>query len=86
MAAYRAVLREVFPGRPVGCTLVWTHTAQVSPLPDALLDAHAPGGGRACTVIPEKRESMTPHQLRSPMCSHVSRGISVLIRPPWHAN
>ena len=43
MAAYRAVLREIFPGRPVRCTLVWTHTAQVSPLPDALLDAHAPG-------------------------------------------
>ncbi len=42
MAAYRAVLRQVFPNRPVQCTLVWTHATQVTPLPDALLDAHAP--------------------------------------------
>ena len=43
MAAYRAVLRAVFPGRPVRCCLVWTRTATVSPLPDALLDGHSPG-------------------------------------------
>jgi ATP-dependent helicase/nuclease subunit A len=42
MAAYRAVLREVFPDRPVHCWLIWTHTAQVSPLPDALLARHSP--------------------------------------------
>ena len=42
MAAYRAVLREVFPDRSVHCWLIWTHTAQASPLPDALLDGHAP--------------------------------------------
>ncbi len=42
MAAYRAVLRLAFPGRPVDCSLVWTYGAQVMPLPDALLDAHAP--------------------------------------------
>ena len=41
MAAYRAVLRQVFPDRPVHCWLIWTHTAQVSALPDALLDEHA---------------------------------------------
>jgi ATP-dependent helicase/nuclease subunit A len=42
MAAYRAVLREVFPDRPVRCTLVWTHSARVTPLPDALLDGCGP--------------------------------------------
>ncbi|MBS7790196.1 double-strand break repair helicase AddA [Roseococcus sp. SDR] len=45
MAAYRAVLRLAFPGRPVDCSLVWTYGAQVMPLPDALLDAHAPAPG-----------------------------------------
>ena len=42
VAAYRAVLRGVFPGRPVRCALVWTEGAAVAMLPDALLDAHAP--------------------------------------------
>jgi ATP-dependent helicase/nuclease subunit A len=42
MAAYRAVLRGIFPGRAVCCALVWTRTAQVSFLSDALLDKHAP--------------------------------------------
>jgi len=43
MAAYRAVLRGVFPGREVRCALVWTRTARVAMLPDELLDTHAPG-------------------------------------------
>jgi ATP-dependent helicase/nuclease subunit A len=43
MAAYRAVLRKVFPTLPVHCSLVWTRTATVMVLPDALLDGHAPG-------------------------------------------
>ncbi len=42
MAAYRAVLRGAFPGRAVRCSLVWTRTATVVALPDALLDAHQP--------------------------------------------
>ncbi len=42
MAAYRAVLRGVFPGRPVRCALVWTQGATVAMLPDALLDSHVP--------------------------------------------
>jgi ATP-dependent helicase/nuclease subunit A len=44
MAAYRAVLRLAFPGRPVEAALVWTYGARVMPLPEALLDAHAPAG------------------------------------------
>ncbi len=42
MAAYRAVLRAVFPERPIRCALVWTRAARVAVLPDVLLDAHAP--------------------------------------------
>ncbi|MCW3477813.1 double-strand break repair helicase AddA [Limobrevibacterium gyesilva] len=43
MAAYRAVLRAVFPERAVTCALVWTTGARVMPLPDSVLDRHAPG-------------------------------------------
>jgi ATP-dependent helicase/nuclease subunit A len=43
MAAYRALLRAVFPGRTLRCALVWTETATVAMLPDALLDRHQPG-------------------------------------------
>ena len=42
MAAYRAVLRQAFPGRAVECALVWTYGARLMPLPDGLLDSHAP--------------------------------------------
>jgi ATP-dependent helicase/nuclease subunit A len=42
MAAYRAVLRAIFPGRAIVCALVWTQTAQVVILPDALLDLPTP--------------------------------------------
>jgi ATP-dependent helicase/nuclease subunit A len=43
MAAYRAVLRQVFPGRAVRCALVWTRAARVAVLPDSALDPHEPG-------------------------------------------
>jgi ATP-dependent helicase/nuclease subunit A len=43
LAAYRAVLRAIFPDRTIVCALVWTQAAQVVILPDALLEAHAPG-------------------------------------------
>ena len=43
MAAYRAVLRAVFPDRPVRCALIWTQQARVAMLPGALLDQHEPG-------------------------------------------
>ncbi len=45
MAAYRDVLRGALPGRAVLCALVWTEAALVMPLPDSLLDGHAPGAG-----------------------------------------
>jgi ATP-dependent helicase/nuclease subunit A len=43
LAAYRALLRAAFPGRAVVSALVWTYGARVMVLPDALLDAQAPG-------------------------------------------
>ena len=43
MAAYRAVLRDIFPDRPIQCALVWTNAARVTMLPDGLLASHEPG-------------------------------------------
>jgi ATP-dependent helicase/nuclease subunit A len=42
MAAYRALLRAVYPGRAVSCALVWTYAARMMALPDTLLDAYDP--------------------------------------------
>ncbi len=42
MAAYRALLRLAFPDRAVECALLWTYAGRMMPLPDGLLDAHAP--------------------------------------------
>ncbi|MGG5886787.1 double-strand break repair helicase AddA [Falsiroseomonas sp. HC035] len=42
MAAYRAVLSGAFPGRAVDCALVWTFGARLMPLPEDLLNLHAP--------------------------------------------
>ncbi len=47
MAAYRAVLREIFPGRTVECALVWTAELRVMPLPESVLDRHVPGSAAA---------------------------------------
>mgnify|MGYP000321380019 CR=1 FL=1 len=38
MAAYRAVLQAVFPGRAVRCALLWTDTPALMEVPAALLD------------------------------------------------
>jgi ATP-dependent helicase/nuclease subunit A len=46
MAAYRAVLRDIFPGREIICALVWTQASQVVILPDALLESHSPSHAR----------------------------------------
>ena len=44
MAAYRALLRGVYPGQEVVCALVWTEGVRVDILPSALLDQNAPDG------------------------------------------
>ena len=42
MAAYRALLRRIYPGMPVRCALLWTETPRLMPLPDTLLDRYEP--------------------------------------------
>ncbi len=42
MAAYRDVLRDIYPGRVVRAVLLWTVGPRVMALSDDILDAHAP--------------------------------------------
>jgi ATP-dependent helicase/nuclease subunit A len=42
MAAYRAVIRRIYPDRPVRCALIWTDGAFATILPDDLLDRADP--------------------------------------------
>jgi ATP-dependent helicase/nuclease subunit A len=42
MAAYRAVLRKVYPGRDVRAALLWTDGPRLMILPNTALDAHQP--------------------------------------------
>src|SRR5262249_21294387 len=45
MAAYRAAIAQVYPGRRVRCVLVWTDGPSVMELPDALLAQASPASG-----------------------------------------
>ncbi|MDA1090741.1 MAG: double-strand break repair helicase AddA, partial [Proteobacteria bacterium] len=42
MAAYQAVLRQIYPDRPVRAVLLWTLGPRLMPLSDDILAAHAP--------------------------------------------
>jgi len=42
MAAYRALLVRVYPGRRVRCALLWTAAPRLMPLSEALLEPYAP--------------------------------------------
>jgi ATP-dependent helicase/nuclease subunit A len=44
MAAYRAALAPIYPGRRIDCVLAWTEEPRLMVLPAALLDAHLPSG------------------------------------------
>jgi ATP-dependent helicase/nuclease subunit A len=44
MAAYRAILGRIYPGRTVRCMLVYAEGPAIIDIPQALLDSHAPGG------------------------------------------
>lgn len=46
MAAYRAALRLVFPGKVVRSALLWTEEPRLMALPEALLDAAQPADAR----------------------------------------
>jgi ATP-dependent helicase/nuclease subunit A len=49
MAAYRALLRQIYPDREIACALLWTREARLMALDPALLDGEAPAarGGAA---------------------------------------
>ena len=42
LAAYQAILAQIYPDRSINCLLIWTETAKVMPIPPALLASHAP--------------------------------------------
>ncbi len=42
MAAYRAVLRDIYPDKPITRALLWTDELAMMEFPGALLDGHAP--------------------------------------------
>ena len=42
IAAYRALLQQIYPGRRIDCTLIWTVGPAAMAVPDALLDAAPP--------------------------------------------
>ncbi len=42
LAAYRAALAPLYPGRPIRAGLVWTYAPRLQEIPSELLDAHAP--------------------------------------------
>jgi ATP-dependent helicase/nuclease subunit A len=44
MAAYQALLRHIYPGRPVRCALLWTEGPRLMMLDDALLAGGVPAG------------------------------------------
>jgi ATP-dependent helicase/nuclease subunit A len=43
LAAYRAILQDIFPTLTVDCTIIWTETATPMSIPADLLRRHAPG-------------------------------------------
>jgi ATP-dependent helicase/nuclease subunit A len=64
MAAYRAVLRLLYPGRHVACLLVWTEGPLAMTLPDALLDAHAPrAAGIRDMALAREEDDRAPHEV-----------------------
>ncbi|MGE0747654.1 MAG: double-strand break repair helicase AddA [Rhodospirillales bacterium] len=42
MAAYRALLKDIYPGKSIVCAILWTDGPRLMALPDGLLAAHAP--------------------------------------------
>ena len=42
MAAYKAVMLNIYPGRAVKCALLWTDGPLLMPLPDAMLEKYLP--------------------------------------------
>jgi len=49
MAAYRALLEKIYPGRTVRCALLWTHSLRLMELPDAFYEAGPRDSARRLT-------------------------------------
>jgi ATP-dependent helicase/nuclease subunit A len=47
MAAYRDLMRRIYPGKAVRCALLWTDGPSLMALPDRLLDPHAQAAATA---------------------------------------
>jgi ATP-dependent helicase/nuclease subunit A len=47
MAAYRALLRRIYPGRAVRCALLWTAGPQLMMLDEGMLAGYAPADAQA---------------------------------------
>jgi ATP-dependent helicase/nuclease subunit A len=47
LAAYRAILAQIFPNRAIDCLLIFTADASIMPVPPALLARHAPAAAPA---------------------------------------
>ena len=45
LAAYRAAVAAIYPGRPVEAAILWTDGPILMPIPAALLDLSRAGGG-----------------------------------------
>jgi ATP-dependent helicase/nuclease subunit A len=46
LAAYRALLAQIYPAHAIQCVLIWTETARPMPVPESLLLGHAPAPGQ----------------------------------------
>ncbi len=55
MAAYGALLRQIYPDRRVRCALLWTQGPHLMPLDEAALASHAPGAWLVGAGVPGSR-------------------------------
>jgi ATP-dependent helicase/nuclease subunit A len=46
LAAYRALLAQIYPAHHIQCVLIWTETASPMRVPESLLAGHAPAPGQ----------------------------------------
>ena len=63
LAAYRALLVQLYPGRRVRAGLLWTEVPRLDEVPTALLDRHAPG--RSLTLPDGETYSGTPDRVHT---------------------
>ena len=62
MAAYRSLLRAIYPGRAVRCCLLWTDGPRLMPLHDADLDRFIPAGAGRVGDSPVPSQPLDPLQ------------------------